>query len=296
MEGYYVRIAPPPSQSGDRSLKRILPIKNRARDPCLPAEEQVSTDFLHLVRWGLRDAHDPLVVDSVKVVDSQLGTQTPTGPAWHRYTGDGYGEQADGSAFNGAGQGRAWPLLTGERGHYEILAGRDPLPYLVAMSAMTGPGGLIPEQVWDAAPLPERHLWPGRPTGSAMPLAWAHAEFVKLATSRELGRPCDRPEAVWQRYGGIRPAVRRVIWTPRFPVTELSAGIGCASAYRSPRRCITGSMDGRMAGIANLDKRTRRPVADLPVAQLDPGDRIEFTFFWSISSQWEGLDYRVAII
>ncbi len=297
VEGYYVRIAPPPSQSGDRSLKRILPIKNRARDPCLPAEEQVSTDFLHLVRWGLRDAHDPLVVDSVKVVDSQLGTQTPAGPAWRRYTGDGYGEQADGSAFNGAGQGRAWPLLTGERGQYELLAGRDPLPYLMAMSAMTGPGGLIPEQVWDASPLPERHLWPGRPTGSAMPLAWAHAEFVKLASSRELGRPCDRPEAVWQRYGGIRPAVGRVVWTPRFPVTELSAGIALRICLPEPANVHFGTNGWKDV----QDSPTRASglgvhVADLPVARLGPGDRIDFTFFWPVSSQWEDRDYTVAVV
>ena len=53
---------------------------------------------------------------------------------------------------------------------------------------MTGPGGLMPEQVWDAAPIPERGLVPGKPTGSAMPLVWAHAEFLKLRRGKRGGR------------------------------------------------------------------------------------------------------------
>ena len=145
------------------------------------------------------------MVASVAVVDALLRADTPSGPAWHRYNGDGYGEREDGSAFLGFGVGRPWPLLTGERGHYELAAGRDPLPLLEAMVAMSGPTGLMPEQVWDSPAVPEARLEPGRPTGSAMPLAWAHAEFVNLVRSRAIGRPFDRPEAVWKRYGGSRP-------------------------------------------------------------------------------------------
>jgi glucoamylase len=115
----------------------------------------------------------------------------------HRYNGDGYGEHDDGRPFDGTGRGRAWPLLTGERGHFELVAGNDPLPFLKAMAAMTGPAGMIPEQVWDSAALLERRLLLGRPTGSAMPLTWAHAEYIKLLISRHLGYPVDKPEAVW---------------------------------------------------------------------------------------------------
>src|SRR4029077_10260442 len=103
-------------------------------------------------------------------------------------------------AFDAPATGGGWPLLPGERGHYELCAGRDPLPYLTAMAAMASPGGMIPEQVWDSDPIPGRRLAPGRPTGSAMPLAWAHAEFVKLLVSRQFGDPFGRPRAVWQRY------------------------------------------------------------------------------------------------
>jgi hypothetical protein len=130
----------------------------------VPADEEVSIDFLQLVRLGLRGADDARIQDSIKMVDALLKADTPNGPVWHRYNGDGYGEHDDGRPFDGTGRGRAWPLLAGERGHFELVAGNDPLPYLKAMAAMTGPSGMIPEQVWDSAAVPERRLFPGRPT------------------------------------------------------------------------------------------------------------------------------------
>ena len=60
------------------------------------------------------------------------------------------------SIGGGTGRGRAWPLLTGERGHYELSCGRDPLPFLLAMTRMTSMGGMLPEQVWDAAPVSQQ--------------------------------------------------------------------------------------------------------------------------------------------
>jgi glucoamylase len=177
-----------------------------------------------LVRLGLRRADEPLIRDSVKLADALLRSDTPSGLVWHRYTGDGYGEHSDGRPFDGTGVGRGWPLLTGERGHYALAAGEDPMPYLAAMVAMAGSGGMLPEQVWDAEPPPERGLFPGRPAGSAMPLAWAHGEFVKLAASIALGRPFDRPDGVWHRYGGDRPDPAAWVWTPRAPIASVPAG------------------------------------------------------------------------
>ena len=220
LRGYYVRVAPARAEAERRALMDVVPIKNRVRDADLPAEDQVGTDFLQLVRFGLRRADDPLVVDSVKLIDTLLRVENPTGPSWHRYNGDGYGEHADGAAFDGVGIGRAWPLLTGERGHYELATGRDALPYLNAMCAMSGPGSMIPEQVWDTEALPARGLIPGRPSGSAMPLAWAHAEFIKLLFSHLRRRPIDRPESVWRRYAGRRPDATRLFGsrTRRLPL------------------------------------------------------------------------------
>src|SRR4029077_11191174 len=132
---------------------------------------------------GLRRAEDPMILASIKVADALLKVDTPCGPCWHRYNEDGYGEHDDGSAYDGTGRGRAWPLLNGERGHYELWCGPGPLPYLLAMTRMASPGGMLPEQVWDTAPMPARGLAPGRPTGAAMPLVWAHAEYIKLVHS-----------------------------------------------------------------------------------------------------------------
>jgi len=165
-----VRVAPADTLMYEEALNKTLPIKNRVQDPGLSATEQIGTDFLQLVRFGLRRADDPLIVDTLKVVDELLKVDTPGGPAWHRYNGDGYGEHPDGTAFDGSGQGRAWPLLTGERGHYELCAGRDPLPYLSAMVSMCSESGMMPEQVWDSEAIPARWLYPGRPP--ARPCRW----------------------------------------------------------------------------------------------------------------------------
>jgi glucoamylase len=296
LRGYYLRIAPPPDPSAPRGFDPVLPIKNRAVDPGIPAHEQMALDFLQLVRLGLRDPHDPLVLDTIKLVDARLKVDTPSGPSWYRYTGDGYGEPPDGSPFNGAGKGRAWPLLTGERGHYELAAGRDPLPFLQAMSAMAGRCGLIPEQVWDADPIPERFLFPGKPTGSAMPLVWAHAEFIKLAISCGLDRISDRPQPVWQRYRGRRPAVTHAIWTKRFPLDEIDAGQTLCVYLPAPARVHYG-FEGwqRVAELETYDSGLQMHVAELPSATLQPGESVQFTFYWTGSSSWEGRDYETRV-
>src|SRR5215471_6671728 len=103
---------------------------------------------------------------------------------------------------------------------------RDPLPFLEAMTKMASPGGMLPEQVWDADPIPNRRLAPGRPSGSAMPLVWAHAEFIKLMVSRHLGHPV----AVWRRYQGRRPTARYAFWWPHAPIREFHAGTRLAVA------------------------------------------------------------------
>ena len=78
---------------------------------------------------------DPLVEDSLRVVDAVLKVETPSGPCWRRYNHDGYGQREDGGPFRDYGRGRAWPLLTGERAHYELAAGRDTNVYVHALEA-----------------------------------------------------------------------------------------------------------------------------------------------------------------
>ena len=297
LRGYYVRVAPPQALT-DRCCppNLVLAIKNRAKDPGLPVSEQVGVDFLQLVRFGLRRADDPLILASVRLVDALLKVETPSGPSWHRYNGDGYGEHEDGSAYDGTGRGRAWPLLTGERGHYEVAAGRDPLPLITAMIRMASSGGMMPEQVWDAAPIPARGLMPGRPTGGAMPLAWAHAEYIKLIVSRGLKRPFDRPELVWQRYRGERPALKRVMWCEHAPASELPQGCALTLALREP-----GTFRFGRDGWQDVREQEAAPHAlglhllEIDTAHLAAGQCIDVTFRHAASNAWVGRDFRISV-
>ena len=296
VSGYYVLVLPAQIVDRPEIFHQVVPIHNRTQGAGIPGDELVSTEFLQLVRFGLRRADDPLILDSLKVADALLKTDTPCGPVWHRYNGDGYGEHDDGSPYDGTGRGRGWPLLTGERGHYELAAGRDPLPFLEAMTAMASPGGMLPEQVWDADSIPSRRLEPGRPTGSAMPLVWAHAEFIKLMVSRHLGRPVDRPRAVWRRYQGRRPTARHAFWWPHAQIDTFHAGARLAVAL--PRAALVhwGSAGWHNA----MDEPTSDSglgfhVASLDAARLPPGERVVFTWQWQESGAWHGRDYEVSI-
>jgi glucoamylase len=296
VQGYYIRTAPMEQEENPRALLDVLPIKNRARDPGLSAEQQVGTDCLQLVRFGLRRADDPLMLDTIKVIDALLKVDTPNGPSWHRYNGDGYGEHADGAPFDGVGQGRAWPLLTGERGHYELAAGKDPLPYLEAMAAMSGTGGMLPEQVWDSAAIPARGLNPGRPSGSAMPLVWAHGEFIKLLLSRHLGHPYDRPAATWDRYQGVRPSIRHAVWLPQDPIQEMGAGQTLLIAMLEPST-IRWGRDGwkSIQDTATQDTGLGIHVAELETRALRFGQSINFTSRRMDTGEWLGRDITIAV-
>jgi len=293
--GYYVRVAPAATLADDRLRPdSVLPIRNLEHDPQLPVSAQVGVDFLQLVRFGLRRADDPLIVASVKVADALLKVDTPSGPAWHRYNDDGYGEHDDGGGYDGTGRGRAWPLLTGERGHYELCRGEDSLPYLRAMARMASPGGMIPEQVWDAAPLAARGLAPGRPTGAAMPLVWAHAEYLKLAASRRLKRPFDRPVAVWERYRGERPTLTRVIWSPHAPAAQLPEG--CALTVALPE---AGAVRFGFDGWQEVREQDTTPnslglhVLEIDTPRLRAGRSLDLTY--RFGSSWAGRDFRISI-
>ena len=144
--GYYVRIAPPEKDGGVTG--RVL-LRNRHGET-IEASCLVALDFSWLVRLGLRKATDPRVLDTIKVVDAVLRVDTPSGAVYRRYNEDGYGEYDDGRPYDGNGVGRAWPLLTGERGHLALQAGEDPIEYLRTIHRCASPGGLLPEQVWDA--------------------------------------------------------------------------------------------------------------------------------------------------
>jgi glucoamylase len=175
----------------------------------------VDPSFLELVRLGVLPANDPDVLSTLPVVDTQLGVATPRGQFWHRYNRDGYGEQPTGEPWNigfppapldspwssQATIGRIWPIFAGERGEYELAAGQSAADRLAAMAATGNDGHLLPEQVWDAFP-PSGHpgFSPGTGTFSATPLAWSHAQFMRLAWSLAAGAPVEQPSVVACRY------------------------------------------------------------------------------------------------
>ena len=230
LPGYYVRLGPIRSNDGGFGF---VDVRNRV-DGTTRATSLVGLEFLCYARAGLRRPDDPRIAATVKLVDQLLRVETPSGPAYYRYNGDGYGENEDGRPYDGTGIGRLWPLLTGERGHYALLAGEDPQPYLDAMTRMTGRGGLIPEQIWDTDPIPERMLHPGKPSGSAMPLVWAHAEYLKLLAAKSNGRPAEMFDAVLDRWNRQPPKAAVWFWRPNSPFHAAPAGRALRFEFAGP--------------------------------------------------------------
>ena len=201
--GYYIWIRPYENRATKEGLGSKIRLPRRPKGfEERDASEVVSPDALTLVRFGLRRADDPRILDTITVIDQTLRRQTKAGPSWRRYTGDAYGENADGEPLTKGSTGRSWPLLTGERAHYEIAAGHlDAARELAeAMNHFAGEVALLPEQIWDDPDLPSRGLFNGGATGSSRPLAWAHAEYIKLLRSLRDGRIFDAAPCVCQRY------------------------------------------------------------------------------------------------
>jgi glucoamylase len=158
------------------------------------------------------------------VVDKVLRVDTPCGPAWRRYNYDGYGPGSAGQPYMGFGIGRAWPLLGGERAHYELAAGRDVRPFVTAFEKFASPSGLLPEQVWDQPDLPAAGMFLGKSSGSAMPLVWAHAEYIKLLRSVNDGKIFDLIPVVADRYLRGKGRKDLEVWKQARRVRAIAAG------------------------------------------------------------------------
>jgi glucoamylase len=300
VEGYYMRIAPPDVPDGASLADGFVPIKNRPADQTyVHAGAVVSPDALALVRFGLRAPDDPRIRNTVAAIDALLKVDLPAGPCWRRYNGDGYGEHEDGSPFDGTGIGRPWPLLTGERAHYELAAGNraGAQALLRAFEGFASDGHLLPEQVWDAEDIPARELFRGRPSGSALPLVWAHAEHIKLLRSLRDGRVFDMPPEPRRRYQqeGVRspftfwrlncksralPAGKRLRLELRAPAVAHWSGDGWQSVRDTPTR----------------DSGFGTHVADLDTAEIAAGGAVVFTLYWLNEARWEGADYWLRVV
>ena len=299
---YYMRILP--EQVGEKhpaenKEARMLHIANLAPDQQsdFPARDVVDGGFLELVRYGIRKADDPIILDTIKVMDATIKTDTPMGPTWHRYNHDGYGQQGDGKPFTSHGQGRVWPLLTGERGHYELAAGRDPAPYLRTMEALASKTGLIPEQTWDTADLPEAYMFCGRPTGSAMPLVWAHAEYVKLLRSAHDGKVYDKLPEIVARYGENRAKLAKLaIWKPNRKIRFMSTNETLRMLADCPFR-VHWSADNwaTINDTESVVSPLKIDFADLRTFKPAAGARLVFTLYWPRENRWEGTDYAITV-
>jgi glucoamylase len=258
----------------------------------------VDAGFLELVRYGVRKAGDPLMEDSLRVVDYVLGRELPQGPGWLRYNWDGYGERPDGGPFQGWGQGRVWPLLTGERAHYELAAGRDISELIKTYERFATCGQMMPEQVWDETNLPESSERPGQPTGSAVPLVWAHAEYLKLLRSALDGKVFDRIDTVYERY--CMPEGRQKVhnavevYSQMRPVGRMAAGKALRildEKWFEVRWTVDGwettqTTQSRSMGSAGFS------------ADVQPGvesGTLQWTFHWLEPESWLGHNVEVQI-
>jgi len=192
--GYYLRI----TENEDPNDGATMQINSS--DRVVDERKILDAGFLELTRLGIKRPDDRMIVESLALIDQLIKVQTPVGEAWYRYNHDAYGETPNGGAYDGRnGVGRLWTLLTGERGEYELAAGdvQSARKRLDTLAGFANAGLMIPEQVWDRNGAGFRI---GTGTGSATPLAWSMAQFIRLAMNIEKGRNLEMPRVVRERY------------------------------------------------------------------------------------------------
>lgn len=230
---YFVRITP----NGNPNDGSSINIANGGGSQ--PEASIVDAGFLELVRQGVLPANSPYVTLSLPVIDSTISQTINGNQYWYRYNHDGYGETASGANYNGAGIGQLWPLLSGERGIYNIAAGGSGDAALTAMLAAANGSGMIPEQVWNnAAPA---GFTPGTPTKSMNPLNWAMGEFITLLVSTATNTIADMPSIVFQRY----------VTNAYQPVSGRTVDFNVAQAH--PGKALTIFYHGTLANQAHID-------------------------------------------
>jgi glucoamylase len=296
VEGYYIRINRAGIAAKDLKEHAIILKNHTPGNGNLLLNELVSVDALALVRFGLRAADDPHILNTIKVIDAKLKVDTPYGPCWHRYNDDGYGEHEDGGPFDGTGIGRAWPLLTGERAHYEIAAGNfdRAAELLNAMEAFAN-HGLFPEQIWDTKDMPERELYLGKHSGSAMPLVWTHAEYIKLCHSLKHKEVFDMPELTRERYIKSKTKVNWETWRFEHPCYTISRGKYLHIETAAPA-LVHWSADDWKTSHETVARDTGLGLYEIDLkAKATIDGNILFTFYWQDAKHWENKNFEVHI-
>jgi glucoamylase len=285
IDGYYVWMNP--------FCKPVNEVKNEYLTIAnLPEEESkkiisnvISVDALALVRFGLRDANDPRILNTIKLIDATLKTDTPFGPCWHPFI--------DRSI---KGKGRAWPLLTGERAHYEIAAGNiEKAKNLLRTIEAFAHNGFLPEQVWDEEDIPEKELYFGRPSGSAMPLTWAHAEYIKLCCSIRDNKIADMPACTYQRYVKQKKSFSHVTWRFQWQCKNIPRGKILRIELKAPAVVHWTDDDWLTQNDAHTSDTTLGfHFADIKSTNENAAE-IKFTFLWKETDRWENRDFIVQL-
>ena len=302
---HYMRVRPPEKGEAyacESCGIEIIHINNRepGQRTEFEAREIIDAGLLELVRYGVRRADDPLMIDSLKVVDAVLKTDLPQGSGWHRYNFDGYGQRPDGGPFQGWAKGRVWPLFTGERAHYELAAGRDPSPLIATYERFATPGQMMPEQVWDESNRPHQGLVLGQPAGSAVPLVWAHAEYLKLLRSATDGKVFDRIDCVYNRY--CEPTGRKQLRTDlefysrRRPIQKIYAGEVLRIVDDAKFEAVwTADNWNTMHTTPSRSLGNAGYCADLSTAQHPQSSGLSWTFHWPEQDRWLGYNVDITI-
>lgn len=252
----------------------------------------LSADFLELVRLGVRRADDPSILQSLPHVDAALRVATPGGPVWRRYVNDRYGEHDDGSPWDGNGTGRAWPLLLGERAHHQFALTGNASDLARMFEGFASQGGMLPEQVWYGDPVPSQGLIAGQATGSAAPLGWAHAEYVKLLATIAGGRVADLLEPVRSRYCGHPPDEPAFVWSRVHAFSEFVAGRKVLIQL-DEEAVVRWSADDWISWkeVPTVDTGLGVHVAALPTQIMRPGASMSWTPHYS--DRWEGRNFTL---
>jgi glucoamylase len=165
------------------------------------------------------------------------------------------------------------------------------------LEAFANNGGLIPEQIWDSGDIPDKELYFGRPSGSAMPLVWAHAEYVKLLRSLQDNRVFDMPPQTVQRYQVEKTGTQFGLWQFNHKLRSLLAG-RTLRVEALAAGVVHWSVDGwtTSQNMQMQDSHLGIYFADLPTKELPAGRKVEFTFYWPLSDRWEDQNFEVLII
>jgi len=164
------------------------------------------------------------------------------------------------------------------------------------LQSFAGVGGLISEQVWDQPDIPERELYFGRPSGSAMPLVWAHAEYLKLQRSLRDGRVFDLPPQTVQRYGVEKTITPRRIWRFNHKIRSMPPGKILRVETLAPAIIHWSGDDWKTVNDAKTtDTSLDIYYADLSIAAVPEGNGVHFTFYWPEADRWENEDFFVSI-